>query len=88
MNQSPSISLDVSVAMDTDIGRKRKQNQDAIGHMVPTDPDTLARLGQIFVLADGVGGLAGGDLASQYAVSTIIRNHRNVWPVPSPRPTT
>ncbi len=72
MSLSPSTSLDVSVAMDTDIGRKRKQNQDAIGHLSPTDPDVLERLGQIFVLADGVGGLAGGDLASQYAVSTII----------------
>jgi len=65
----------VVVAMDTDIGRRRKQNQDAIGHMVPPDPDVLARLGQIFVLADGVGGLSGGDLASQYAVSTIISSY-------------
>jgi hypothetical protein len=48
---SQPVSLDVSVAMDTNIGLKRKQNQDAIGHMVPTDPDVLARLGQLFVLA-------------------------------------
>ena len=39
---------------------------------MPPDPELAARLGQIFVLADGVGGLSGGDLASQYAVSTII----------------
>ncbi len=75
MSQSPAISLDVSVAMGTDTGRKRKQNQDAIGHLTPTDPEVLARLGQIFVLADGVGGLTGGDLASQYAVSTIISSY-------------
>lgn len=75
MSLSPSTSLDVSVAMDTDIGRKRKQNQDAIGHLSPTDPDVMEQLGQIFVLADGVGGLAGGDLASQYAVSTIISSY-------------
>jgi protein phosphatase len=43
--------------------------------MIPPDPDVLARLGQLFVLADGVGGLAGGDLASQYAVSTIISSY-------------
>lgn len=72
MSRSPSTPLDVQVAMKTDIGRKRKQNQDAIGHYVPPDPELAARLGQIFVLADGVGGLSGGDLASQYAVSTII----------------
>ncbi len=75
MDQMPSLLLDVSVAMDTDPGRKRKGNQDAIGQMVPTDPEVLARLGQIFVLADGVGGLSGGDLAAQYAVSTIIGSY-------------
>ena len=75
MSQTPTTSLVVSVAMDTHIGRKRQQNQDAIGHLVPTDPVVLDELGQIFVLADGVGGLKGGDLASQYAVSTIIASY-------------
>jgi serine/threonine protein phosphatase PrpC len=75
MSQSPSLSLGVRVAMDTDTGRKRQQNQDAIGHLIPTDQSTLETLGQIFVLADGVGGLSGGDLASQYAVSTIISSY-------------
>lgn len=75
MSQSPSISLEVSVAMATDTGQRRKQNEDAIGHLTPTDPETLEQLGQIFVLADGVGGLKSGDLASQYAVSTIIGSY-------------
>ena len=75
MSQTSTTSLVVSVAMDTHIGRKRQQNQDAIGHLVPTDPAVLDELGQIFVLADGVGGLKGGDLASQYAVSTIISSY-------------
>jgi protein phosphatase len=61
--------------MDTDPGRKRKQNQDAIGQLIPTDSEVLARLGQLFVLADGVGGLYGGDLASQYAVSTVLSSY-------------
>jgi len=75
MSHSPSTPLDALVAMKTDIGRKRKQNQDAIGHAAPPDPGMAERLGQIFVLADGVGGLSGGDLASQYAVSTIISSY-------------
>lgn len=75
MSESPSGALDVRVAMETDIGRKRQQNQDAIGQLVPDDPNVLARLGQIVVLADGVGGLPGGDLASQYAVSTILSSY-------------
>lgn len=75
MSESPSGALDVRVAMQTDIGRKRQQNQDAIGQLVPDDPDVLARRGQLVVLADGVGGLPGGDLASQYAVSTILSSY-------------
>ncbi len=75
MSQSPTPSLVVSVAMETHIGRQRQQNQDAIGHLVPPDPAVLDELGQVFVLADGVGGLKGGDLASQYALSTIISSY-------------
>jgi serine/threonine protein phosphatase PrpC len=75
MSQSPTPSLVVNVAMETHIGRQRQQNQDAIGHLVPPDPAVLDELGQVFVLADGVGGLKGGDLASQYALSTIMSSY-------------
>ena len=75
MSQASATTLLVRVAMKTDAGQQRQQNQDAIGHLLPTDPDVLERLGQVFVLADGVGGLSGGDLASQYAVSTIISSY-------------
>lgn len=75
MSHAPSTPLHALVAMKTDIGRKRKQNQDAIGHATPPDRETTDRLGQLFVLADGVGGLSGGDFASQYAVSTIISSY-------------
>lgn len=75
MSQPVLSLLHVRAAMDTDIGRKRKQNQDAIGHHAPAEPEVLEALGQIFVLADGVGGLSGGDLASQYAVSTVISSY-------------
>lgn len=75
MSHAPSTPLHALVAMKTDIGRKRKQNQDAIGHATPPDRETTERLGQLFVLADGVGGLSGGDFASQYAVSTIISSY-------------
>lgn len=68
-------TLEVKADMATDPGRHRRQNQDAIGQLVPSDPGVLEQLGQIFVLADGVGGLEGGDLASQYAVSTIISSY-------------
>ena len=75
MSQPPANALDVRVAMLTDVGRSRTQNQDAIGRLTPTDPDVLRRWGEIVVLADGVGGLPAGDLASQYAVSTILSSY-------------
>ncbi len=74
MSQPQATLLHVSVAMDTDMGQ-RKQNQDAIGHLIPDDPDVFDSLGQIFVLADGVSDLARGDLASQFAVSTILSSY-------------
>ncbi len=75
MSQPPADALDVRVAMLTDVGRSRTQNQDAIGRLTPTDPEVLRRWGEIVVLADGVGGLPAGDLASQYAVSTILSSY-------------
>ncbi len=49
----------------TDIGRKRKTNQDSFG----TDPSN-----QLHVLADGMGGHAGGEYASKVCVEQIIQS--------------
>ena len=46
----------------TDIGMKRKTNQDAI---------YLNKQKRLFIVADGMGGHNGGDIASQMAVKTI-----------------
>ena len=55
----------------TDIGRVRKMNQDAF---------SLDNTNQLWVLADGMGGHAGGEIASQIAVEAIpeyFKFHRN-----------
>lgn len=52
-------------AVATDVGVKRSQNQD--NHFV--DP----RLG-LFLVADGMGGYQGGEIASQFAVDFISRS--------------
>ncbi|MCZ7539444.1 MAG: protein phosphatase 2C domain-containing protein [Anaerolineae bacterium] len=75
MSQPSAAPLVVSVAMHTDVGKQREQNQDAIGHLIPEDPVVLGRLGQLFVLADADESLARSDLASQYAVSTILSSY-------------
>jgi len=75
MSQLSAAPLVVSVAMHTDVGKQREQNQDAIGHLIPEDPLVLGRLGQLFVLADADESLARSDLACQYAVSTILSSY-------------
>ncbi len=78
---STSFPLDgkrVRFAGLSDIGRKRSHNEDSI--YVPTD-STLA------IIADGMGGHASGDVASQTAVETILsyfrateNEHIVTWP--------
>lgn len=75
MAESSVAPLIVRVAMYTDAGKERPENQDAIGNHVPEDPLVLGRQGQLFVLADATPDLERGDLASQFAVSTILRSY-------------
>jgi len=52
----------------TDIGRKRKQNQDYVfTSEIPVGP-----LENLFIVADGMGGHNAGDYASKYAIATIV----------------
>lgn len=59
----------------THIGRVRQSNQDRYGI---DDP-----LG-VYVLADGMGGYEGGDVAAQIAVAEVLREARKFLLLPSP----
>ncbi len=64
----------------TDIGQKRKMNQDYIF----TSGDAVGNLPNLFVVADGMGGHNAGDFASRYGVSVMVetvRRDRNFNPV-------
>lgn len=52
----------------TDIGKKRKLNQD----YVFTSESPIGNLSNVFIVADGMGGHNAGDYASKYTVETII----------------
>ncbi len=67
--------LDVGVA--TDRGRVRELNEDS--ELVWTVPEGPVR-GGLFVVADGMGGHAAGDVASRTAVQTLERLAKNDWP--------
>ncbi len=52
----------------TDIGRKRKLNQD----YVFSTEGQIGNLPNVFIVADGMGGHNAGDYASKYTVETIV----------------
>ena len=64
----------LAFAAQRDIGRVRSVNQDSIFGMLATVPrgDGDAPIG-VFVVADGMGGHEGGEIASRIAVSTVAQ---------------
>jgi len=63
--------LRLDVAQLTDVGRKREHNEDNMAYHVPPDVDVMARKGALFIVADGMGGHAAGEVASEIAVDTV-----------------
>lgn len=63
----------LSVAAATHVGRRRENNQDAVADFQPTAAAERDRVGCVFVVADGMGGAAGGEVASALAVDGVHR---------------
>ncbi|MFN3729059.1 MAG: Stp1/IreP family PP2C-type Ser/Thr phosphatase [Fimbriimonadaceae bacterium] len=61
-----------NVACKTDLGRVRENNEDKFEFFIPGDDALLAARGQIFVVCDGMGGHAAGQIASELAAKTFI----------------
>jgi protein phosphatase len=62
-------------AMASHRGLRRRTNEDAAGAEYPDTPQQLTQYGALFMVADGVGGLADGDQASQLAISQMTRHY-------------
>jgi serine/threonine protein phosphatase PrpC len=61
----------VQYATISDIGMRRKNNQDSATVQLCDDHETWSHYGHLFIVADGMGGHAVGELASKIAVDTI-----------------
>jgi serine/threonine protein phosphatase PrpC len=71
-NRSARVAgLGVSAAGYSDTGRVREQNEDTIALYEPSEQALLAQLGRLYLLADGAGGHAAGEVASKTAVETV-----------------
>lgn len=61
----------VAFAALSDIGFRRRNNQDSYSIQMAPDPESWERNGHLFLVADGMGGHAVGELASKMAADTI-----------------
>jgi PPM family protein phosphatase len=63
--------LDVQFGQASDFGKVRTNNEDAMGSFIPSTRQQARTHGFLFVVADGVGGMDLGEVASATAVSVI-----------------
>jgi protein phosphatase len=59
----------------TDVGMRRSNNQDAYAALLATDVESWQKRGHVFVVADGMGAHAAGELASKMAADGIPHNY-------------
>jgi protein phosphatase len=61
----------IRYASVSDIGFRRRNNQDACAIRICSDPETWRQHGHLLMVADGMGGHAVGELASKIAADTV-----------------
>ena len=85
----PSGGITVHVLGRTDVGRTREHNEDAflvadlsggtVSEQAETVTYTLGPRGGLFMVADGLGGAAAGEIASGMAVDIVLQELRRTW---------
>ena len=64
--------LDVVFGEASDPGKVRANNEDSMGSFIPSSRHQARSHGYLFVVADGVGGMDLGEIASSTAVSALV----------------
>ncbi|MGB0388266.1 MAG: Stp1/IreP family PP2C-type Ser/Thr phosphatase [Ardenticatenaceae bacterium] len=80
MREKQHSHVSVTTCSLADTGHRRSQQEDSLGYVnIPLGEKTVAlHRGHLYVVADGVGGAKGGEIASSIAVQTIIENYYTV----------
>lgn len=65
----------LEVAAVSHIGLVRQRNEDTLGYHEPPEAAIREAKGSVFLVADGMGGHRGGEIASQLAVDTIVSSY-------------
>lgn len=77
------MDLLLDVHLITDLGLGRERNEDRCGAFTPEDAATRLERGRLFVVADGMGGHAGGDVAAEMTVEAVPEHYfRGTWSGP------
>ena len=61
----------------TDLGLRRENNEDSYGFWLPDEPEERERRGLLLTVADGMGGVKGGEVASRITVETLMHAYRD-----------
>lgn len=79
VSQSAAASAGSGTALEygglSEQGPARRTHEDTISHTIPADPDLLDQKGALFVIADGVGGHGGGDIASREGAKVLTTHY-------------
>lgn len=71
----PNFEMVTSVGVRTDLGSVRENNEDKFDFFEPLETQLLAVKGCFYAVADGMGGHAGGQIASEMALKMILRTY-------------
>jgi len=75
--------MTLTLVAATDVGLRREHNEDRFAMWTPDDPLLAECRGTLLVVADGMGGSAAGEIASQLAVDTVVASYRTCDDDPS-----